>query len=213
MLSIMKKNAVYYIGYLGIIILVTVGLRIALGTGPTVPLVMISGVLIFMLVFGAVFMNEQYEEKHKGYDFLDILPVKTCEIVTAKFGLVLLADIAVVGYLLFLFSFSPLGPNDWALVRSYFLMMGVFCLAFAALSYMVIFIIGYTKFAVIVMTFFVLLGLVPMLIMKFYGGDMDVLVNNILSFLRHLNWLILLPLAFAGYLLLMAIAIKVKEST
>jgi hypothetical protein len=211
MLSIMKKNAVYYISYLGVIILVTIILRMALGIGPTVPLVMISGVLIFLLVFGAVFMNEQYEEKHKGYDFLYILPVKTVEIVAAKFGLVLLTDAAVVGYLLFLFSFSPLSPSDWVLVRSYFLMMGVVCLAFAAFSYTVIFVIGYTKFAVIVMTFFVLLGFVPILIMKLYGGKMDVLVESILTFLRNLNWMILLPLALVGYFILMGIAIKVKE--
>jgi hypothetical protein len=211
MLSIMKKNAVYYIGYLGVIVLVTIILRMVLGTGPAVPLVMISGVLIFLLVFGAVFMNEQYEEKHKGYDFLDILPIKTSEIVAAKFGLVLLTDIAVVAYLLFLFSFSPLSPSDWVLVRSYFLMMGVVCLAFAALSYMVIFVIGYTKFAVIVMTFFVLLGFVPILIMKLYGGNMDALVESILTFLRNLNWMILLPLALVGYFILMGITIKVKE--
>ena len=211
MLSIMKKNAAYYIGYLGIIVLVTVFLRMALGTGPTVPLVMISGVLIFMLVFGAVFMNEQYEEKHKGYDFLDILPVKTSEIVAAKFGLVLLTDIAVVGYLLLLFSFSPLSPGDWVLVRAYFLMTGVVCLALAALSYIGIFIISYTKFAVTVMTFFVLLGFVPILIMKIYGNNMDVLVESILTFLRNLNWIIILPLALVGYFILMGIAVKVKE--
>jgi hypothetical protein len=211
MIQIMKKNAIYYIGYLGIIVLVTVILRLALGTGPTVPLVMISGVLIFMLVFGPVFMNEQYEEKHKGYDFLDILPVKTGEIVAAKFGLVLLTDIVVVGYFLFLFSFSALSPKDWILVRSYFLMMGVVCLAFAAFSYMAIFVMGYTKFAVIIMTFFVLLGFVPILIMKFYGNNMDLLVGSILTFLRNLNWILILPLALMGYLILMGIAIKVKE--
>jgi hypothetical protein len=211
MLSIMKKNAVYYIGYLGVIVLVTIILRMVLGTGPAVPLVMISGVLIFLLVFGAVFMNEQYEEKHKGYDFLDILPIKTSEIVAAKFGLVLLTDIAVVGYLLFLFSFFPLSPSDWVLVRSCFLMMGVACLAFAAFSYIVIFVIGYTKFAVIVMTFFVLLGFVPILFMRLYGGNMNALVESILTFLRNLNWMILLPLALVGYFILMGITIKVKE--
>ncbi len=211
MLLVMKNNAVYYIGYLGIIVLVTVILRVIMGTGPTVPLVMISGFLIIMLVFGAIFMNEQYEEKHKGYDFLDILPVKTSEIVGAKFGLVLLTDIAVVGYLLFLFSFSPLSPSEWVLVRSYFLLMGVACLVFAALSYIAIFIISYTKFAVIVMSFFFLLGLVPILIMKIYGDNMDILVESILTFLRNLNWIILLPLALIGYFILMGIAIKVKE--
>jgi hypothetical protein len=89
--------------------------------------------------------------------------------------------------------------------------MGVICLAFAALSYMVIFVIGYTKFAVIVMTFFVLLGFVPILIMKLYGGNMDALVESILTFLRNLNWMILLPLALVGYFILMGITIKVKE--
>ena len=88
MLSIVKKNMTYFIGYCGVIFTLTAILRILLGNENAVPLVLISGVLVFMLVFGPVFFNEQYEEKHKGYDFLDILPVKASEIVVAKFGLV-----------------------------------------------------------------------------------------------------------------------------
>jgi hypothetical protein len=183
----------------------------SLGDDQALLLVLISGVLVLMLVFGPVFFNEQYEEKHKGYDFLDILPVSTSEIVWAKFGLVLVSVVAIVGYLLLLFSFSKVGPNDWILVRSYILMSGVVCLFFAALSYLGIFSLGYTKFAMIVMSFFVLLGFVPILIMKFYRDNMDVLVENILTFLRHVNWLAVIPLALIGYLGLMFVAIKIKE--
>jgi len=211
MLSIVKKNMAYFIGYLGVIFILTAILRILLGNENAVPLVLISGVLIFMMVFGPVFFNEQYEEKHKAYDFLDTLPVKASEIVSAKFGLVLVTVVATVGYLLLLYSVSNVAPNDWNLVRSYLLMGGFVSLFFAALSYIGIFSLGYTKFAVIVMSFFVLLGFVPILIMKFYIDNMDVLIDNILAFLRNVNWLAVIPLVLIGYFGLMFIAIKIKE--
>jgi len=211
MFPIVKKNKAYFIGYLGVIFVLMAILRITLGNEHTLPLVLVSGVLLIMLVFGPVFFNEQYEEKHKGYDFLDILPVKASEIVIAKFGLVLVTVLATVGYLLLLFSVSKVVPNDWILIRSYILMGGVACLFFTALSYIGIFSLGYTKFAVIVMSFFVLLGFVPILIMKYYGDNMDVLIDNILNFLRTVNWMTVIPLALIGYLGLMFIAIKIKE--
>ncbi len=211
MLSIVKKNIAYFLGYFSFIFILTAILRIALGNEQAVPLVLISGVLIFMLVFGSVFFNEQYEEKHKAYDFMDILPVNASEIVSAKFGLVLVTVMVSVGYLLLLFSLSKVAPNDWILVRSYILMSGVVCLFIAALSYIGIFGLGYTKFAMIVMTFVLLLGFVPILIMKFYGNNMDVLIENILTFLRSVNWLAVIPLALIGYFGLMVIAIKIKE--
>jgi len=165
MLSIVKKNMTYFIGYCGVIFALTAILTLILGNENAIPLVLISGVLVFMLVFGPVFFNEQYEEKHKAYDFLDILPVKASEIVLAKFGLVLITVVATVGYLLLLFSVFKVAPDDWTLVCSYILMGGVVCLVLAALSYIGIFGLGYTKFAMIVMSLFVLLGFVPILIM------------------------------------------------
>jgi hypothetical protein len=201
----------YFIGYCAVIFSLTAILTLILGNENAIPLVLISGVLVFMLVFGPVFFNEQYEEKHKAYDFLDILPVKTSEIVLAKFGLVLVTVVATVGYLLLLFSVSKIAPDDWALVRSYILMGGVACLFLAAISYIGIFSLGYTKFAVIVMTFFVLLGFFPILIMKFYRDNMDVLIENILAFLRGVNWVVVIPLVLIGYFCLMFIAIKIKE--
>jgi hypothetical protein len=211
MFSIVKKNMAYFIGYAGVIFILTAILKITLGNEHVVPLVLISGVLIFMLVVGPVFFNEQYEEKHKGYDFLDILPVNASEIVSAKFGLVLVTVVAIVGYLLLIFSVSKVATNDWILVRSYILMSGIVCLFFAALSYIGIFSLGYTKFVMIVMSLFVLLGLVPVLIMKFYRDNMNVLIENILAFLRSVNWLAVIPLVLIGYFGLMFIAIKIKE--
>jgi hypothetical protein len=211
MFSIVKKNMTYFIGYCGVIFTLTAILRIFLGNENAVPLVLISGVFVFMLVFGPVFFNEQYEEKHKGYDFLDTLPVKASEIVVAKFGLVVVTVVATVSYVLLLFSVSKVAPDDWVLVRSYIMMGGVVCLFLAALSYIGIFSLGYTKFAMIVMSFLVLLGFVPILIMKFYRDNMDILIENILAFLRSINWTVVIPLSLIGYFVLMFIAIKIKE--
>jgi hypothetical protein len=211
MLSIVKKNMVYFIGYCAVIFTLTIILTLILGNENAVPLVLISGVLVFMLTFGPVFFNEQYEEKHRGYDFLDILPVKASEIVVAKFGMVLVTAAMTVGYLLLLFSLFKIAPNDWALVRSHILMSGLVCFFLAALSYIGIFSLGYTKFAVIVMSFIVVLGFVPILILRFYRANMDVLVENILAFLRGVNWMGVIPLALIAYFGLMFIAIKVKE--
>jgi hypothetical protein len=90
-------------------------------------------------------------------------------------------------------------------------MGGMMCLFFSALSYIGIFSLGYTKFAVFVMSFIVVLGFVPILILKFYRDNMDVLVENILAFLRGVNWLAVIPLALIAYFGLMFIAIKIKE--
>ena len=80
----------------------------------------------------------------------------------------------------------------------------------AALSHIGIFSLGHTKFAMIVIFFFVA-RFVPILIMKFYRDNMDVLIENILAFLRSVNWLAVIPLALIGYFGLMSIAIKIKE--
>lgn len=211
MFVIVKKNLAFFAGYCGVVFVLTAILRVALGVENAAPQVLIAGVMIFMLVFGAMFFNEQYEEKHKAYDFLDTLPVSAGEIVSAKFGLVLVTVTATVGYMLLLFSLTKIAPNDWALVRSYLLLSGVVCLGGAALSYIGIFILTYTKFAVIVMSFVVLLGFVPVLVMKFYGDNMHVLIENILEFLRNVNWSTVIPFTLIGYFGLMLLAIKIKE--
>jgi hypothetical protein len=173
--------------------------------------VIITGFLVILQVVGGTFINEQYEEKHKGYAFLSTLPVKEREIVAAKYGLALTTIVLYVGFLVLLFSLSPSPPEEIALAQSYVLFMGVVSLALAGLSYMGIFSIGYTKFAVIVLSFLVALGLIPMLIMKSYQGRMDVVVDQMLEFFTGLNWLVIIPTALIIYFGLMVLAVKIKS--
>ena len=207
----MKKNANSFALYLIFAVVLVGFLAIIMHNELKVAYVIISGFLLILQVVGGTFVNEQYEEKHKGYTFLSILPVKEGEIVAAKFLLALTANALFVGFLVFLFSLSPSAPEEIALAQSYVLFMGIICLAMAGLSYTGIFSIGYTKFAVIVMSFLVALGLVPMLLMKAYKDRMDVLVDQLLEFFTNLNWWIIIPITLIVYFGLMTIAVKIKS--
>ncbi len=207
----MKKNINFFALYLVVVVVLVSIIGIILNNELKVMFVIISGVLTILQVIGGTFVNEQYEEKHKGYAFLSVLPVKEGEIVAAKFLLALTASALYVGFLVCLFSLSPSPPEEIALAQSYVLFMGVISLGLAGLSYAGTFSIGYTKFAVIVMSFLVALGLLPMLIMKSYKGRMDVLMDQLLKFFAELNWLAIIPITLIAYFGLMALAIKIKS--
>lgn len=211
MWNIMKKNVNFFALYLSVVVVFTGFMAIAVNNKLKVAYVLITGFLVVLQVVGGTFINEQYEEKHKGYAFLSVLPVKDEEIVVAKFLLVLATNVLFVGLLVFLFALSPSAPQEIALAQSYVLFMGVVSLALAGLSYTGIFSIGYTKFAVIVMSFVVALGLVPMLIMKSYQGRMDILIEQLLAFFVGINWAFVIPASLIIYAGLMTAAIKIKS--
>ena len=171
----------------------------------------IAGSLVVLLVFASTFTNEQYEEKHKGYAFLDTLPVTAREIVEAKFALVLLAVGLCVGLLVILFSLSASAPETIAIAQSYVLFMGVVCLILAGVNYIGIFALGYTKFLVFVGSGWVALGFVPVIIMKTYQGRMDYLKETVLNFYAGIDWLVVIPSALVVYFVLMLVAAKVRH--
>jgi hypothetical protein len=207
----MKKNVSFFAVYLVVVLAFASIMALAVNNELKEFFVLISGFLVILQIIGGTFINEQYEEKHKGYAFLSTLPVKEKDIVAAKFCLALMTNVLYVGFLVILFALSPSPPEEIALAQSYVLFMGVVSLALAGLSYTGIFGIGYTKFAVIVLSFLVALGLVPMLLMKTYQGRMDVLLDQILAFFEGLNWLLIIPAALLLYFGLMVLAVKVKS--
>lgn len=207
----MKKNMNFFVFYFAIIVGLIVILRFITGSELSPVFVIISGIFVFFLVFGSTFTNEQYEEKNKGYTFLDTLPITPREIAEAKYALVLLAVGLCVGFLVILFSLSGSAPETIAIARSYVIFLGVVCLILAGLNYIGIFALGYTKFLVFVGIGWLSLGFVPMIIMKTYQGRMDVLKETVFNFFTGLNWLVVIPLALVVYFVLMLVAAKVRH--
>ncbi len=207
----MKKNMNFFVFYFVIIVSLIVFLKLITGNELSTVFVIISGIFVFFLVFGSTFTNEQYEEKNKGYTFLDTLPVTAREIVEAKFALVLLAVGLCVGFLVILISLSGSAPETIATARSYVLFMGVVCLILAGVNYIGIFALGFTKYLLIVGVAWLTLSLVPMIIIKTYEGRMDVLRETVLDFYAGINWFVVIPLALVVYFVLMLAAAKVRH--
>jgi len=211
MWKIMKKNINFFVFYFVIIVGLIVILKFITGSELSTVFVIIAGILVFFLVFASTFTNEQYEEKNKGYTFLDTLPVTAREIVEAKYALVLLAVGFCVGFLVILISLSGSAPETINIARSYVLFMGVVCLIMAGVNYIGIFALGFTKFLVIVGVGWFSLGFVPMIIMKTYQGRMNVLKESVFNFLNGIEWLAVIPLILVVYFMLMLVAAKVRH--
>jgi lysylphosphatidylglycerol synthetase-like protein (DUF2156 family) len=209
MWKIMKKNMNFFVFYFAIIVGLIVILRFITGSELSPVFVIISGIFVFFLVFGSTFTNEQYEEKNKGYTFLDTLPVTAREIVEAKYALVLLAVGLCVGFLVILFSLSGSAPETIAIARSYVLFLGVVCLILAGLNYIGIFALGFTKFLIVVGVGWFTLSLIPTIILGTYQGRMDALKDSVFDFFTGIDWLVVIPLALVVYFLQMLLAAKV----
>ena len=96
----MKRNVNFFALYLIFVVVLVGFMTIIMHNELKVAFVIISGTLVILQVVGGTFINEQYEEKHKGYAFLSVLPVKEGEIVAAKFLLALITNALFVGFLI-----------------------------------------------------------------------------------------------------------------
>ena len=206
----MKKNMNFFVFYFAIIVGLIVILRFITGSELSPVFVIISGIFVFFLVFGSTFTNEQYEEKNKGYTFLDTLPVTAREIVEAKYALVLLAVGLCVGFLVILISLSGSAPETMAIARSYVLFMGMICLILAGLNYIGIFTLGFTKYLIVVGVGWFTLSLIPTIILRTYQGRMDALKDSVFDFFTGIDWLVVIPLTLVVYFVLMLVAAKVR---
>lgn len=201
----------FFVFYFVIITSLIVFLRLITGSKLSTSYVIFAGILVLFLVFGSTFTNEQYEEKNKGYSFLDTLPVTAREIVEAKYALVLLAVGLCVGFILILFSISGSSPEMISTARSYVLFMGVICLILAGVNYIGIFALGFTKFLIIVGMGWLVLAIIPTIILRTYQGRMNVLKATVLNFFSGIDWLVVIPSTLVVYFVLMLVAAKVRH--
>jgi hypothetical protein len=208
MWAIMKKHAPLVGVCLLVLVIAAVVLRQAAG-GALKPLfVTTGGILVAMLVLGAVVVIEQYEEKHNGYAFLDVLPLGSGEIVAAKFGTILAAAVLSAGFLIALFSFSSGGPQQTAAARSIAVISAGASLIFAALVYLGIFAFGFTAFTRIGLA--LLIGLQVLFVLSRYVSTLRSLVIRAPAFLAGLSFAIAVPAFLAVYVVLALAATKIK---
>ena len=205
----MKKDAKFVIIYLAAVAAVVLLLWILVGDPLATAFILLCTVLIYFLVFGEIFINEQYEEKHHGYVFLSTLPVNKKEIMAAKFLRVFLSAFFLVGLIVLLISLSARPSEVIVLARSFILLNGVIALLLAGLAFIGLFGMGYTLFLRVSLIFLLFLQLIPFILMS--TQKVDAVILGISEFLPTIAWLIVIPVALAVYFGLLLAAIKVKS--
>lgn len=175
--------------YLGSAACLMTVLTLAVVRGTPAALVLIAGLAILFSVAGAVFSREQYEERNGGYSFLRVLPLRPVSIAAAKFLPMAVGTILLTAYMIYLFTGAAEGTEARLLIRGYILFTGCLALGLSSLFYLGLFLMGYTRFLVVVLSATTALGLVPMILMNTYKGRMDILVDGLLLKLKSISLL------------------------
>jgi hypothetical protein len=209
MWEVLKKDIKFVTIYLAAVLAAVLLLLILTGDPLATAFVLLCTVFIYFLVFGEIFINEQYEEKHHGYIFLSTLPVNIKEIVAAKFIRVFLSAFLFVGVIVLLISLSARPLEGIVMARSFILLNGVLALLLAGLAFIGLFGMGYTLFLRVALIFLVFLQMIPFILMS--TKKVDAVILGLSEFLPTINWLIVIPAGVAVYFGLMLAAIKVKS--
>lgn len=204
----MKQNLRFSLIYLATALLTVVALKFLTGSAVTNIFVVLSGLLTYMVVFGLIFVSEQYEEKHHGYIFLSTLPIHVLDIVFAKFLRVLIADILLIGMTITLISLSPGLSDQLVLARSWVLFNGFLALALGGLALIGLFSTSYTAFLKISLVLLVFIQMIPTILLS--SGKMQAFIEGTKEFLSAINWIVWIPVGLAVYFGLMLAAVKVK---
>jgi len=194
--------------YLATALLTVVALKFLTGSAITAIFVVFSGLLAYIVVFGLIFVSEQYEEKHHGYIFLTTLPIHVREIVFAKFLRILIAEVLLIGMTLTLISLSSGLSDQLVLARSGILFNGFLALALGGLALIGLFSMSYTAFLKISLVLLVFIQMIPMILLS--SGKMQAFVEGTKEFLFTINWIVWIPVGLAVYFGLMFAAVKVK---
>ncbi|MBN2414186.1 ABC-2 transporter permease [candidate division KSB1 bacterium] len=169
---------------------------------------------IFVVLFSHFFMVEQAEAKNNGYDFLKILPLKTSEIVTGKFLLVLFIDILYVFFTFFVVGLFSGSAEFSAFWRAYIIVCAIVSLNVTAVLYVIVYKFGFNALFKIIVQLLGPLFLIVTFILWFVFRD--VLTQNyhtqIVSLFNHTNlfWAVISGLIF--FIGLMNVSIRVYNN-
>ena len=160
MFGIMKKDWLYYIGFLSMVPLQLLYWHTTRMQLDTTVVFMMTG-WIYIVIVGSIFGVEMNEAKSHGYRFLAALPVTAREIVAAK----LIPIFAVSGiYVIatyFTFSSLEVDPAYLDLARKWLLFNAAFALGVAGAIYWLIFRHGLEKAIYLQAVLFLFAFLVP----------------------------------------------------
>jgi len=165
---------------------------------------------LYYIVFGSIWAHEQMEEKTKAYEFLRILPLKTGEIVAAKFSLTLLLVLAYsLGIGIFIAFIAP-DPDYLNTSLMFLINNGSICLVVSGMIYLGLYRFGFIKFGktLFLLWIAILISPIPLNILLFKKLGID--RNQMIHWIAGQNWWLLLLLCLLLYFCLLQAAIRLR---
>jgi len=145
MWTLVKKNSIVFFNYI-LPFLFFFTLYWFLERRPLDPFII--GLQLFwmwILISGAISTTEQREAKSDAYKFLQTLPLKDIEIVSAKYIIILGIVALIFIYNQVLFSFFESGPLLISLARVLIILHSIICLLLAGFIYIGVYKFGFHK--------------------------------------------------------------------
>lgn len=165
---------------------------------------------LYYIVFGAIWGHEQMEAKTRAYELLRILPLKTKEVVTAKFILILLLVSAyMIGIGIFIAAIAPDAEYLNTSLR-FLIVNGSLCLVISGLIYLGLFRFGFIKFGKILFFIWILLLLSPVPINIVLFKELGLDRNQMIHWIAGQNWWLLLLLCLLLYFFILQTAIRLR---
>lgn len=210
MLYIIQKEIKNYLLYITLLIPLTLYWILSRDTLGVLP-PLVQGLMLTAVTVIPVIANEQYEDKHKGYDFMRILPIKTGGIIAAKFMTLFSAAAILVLFNCLFFSFFKSDASALAVSRSFILLSALSSLIIGAIVYIGIFLLGYTMFLKVTASLLIILGMIPPLILKYMRPQFDQVITQALVFMENLSWLKATGITLIIFIALAALASRIKK--
>ncbi len=146
-------------------------LNSAYGSGSAL---ILSGMMLYMLIFGGLMNIEKYEEKHNGYKIMSALPLPNFILSGVKFTILIFCFIIGVPYLLIILKIFAVMEGSFMLKLKYFLLSGSIGLAVNSVGYVGILKYGYNKIRVRITIVYIGLLLTPQVLhflLLIFGND------------------------------------------
>jgi hypothetical protein len=216
MLHLMKKFSFHFILYSFLLLPVFTMFSVGLHRTLEPITILYQGVWILLIVVGAVLIHEKTEHLTNAYAFLRTLPVRSRDIVTAKFLLVLCSVAFLIPYYLVLYALNPGSDYHRALGRGLVFIYANLALVAAALMFIILYRFGFTAFLRIGWIFFAVLvvGFVVFVEMILVRKRVD--IRSMAAAVAGQSWLFWVMTTVGSLVIffaLLPVAVKAKEAS
>ena len=212
MFGIMKRNILFFVRYIGLLYPLMVLYWFLRRDVFDLPALLTTGFFFYLLISGAVNIQESYESKNNAYHFFKTLPLNAGEIVKAKFYNVLIAGVILLTTNSVIYSIIIQGKEMQIFSYIFILCCAVLTLNIIAVFYIGFFSVGFNKMVVLLWVSLILWLVLTILSVELYLIKLDAnMVYTLFSSINPLVWIVVTIAGLAAYYGLMLIAIRKLE--